>query len=65
MGIYGNAVGGCGLPNSLVFIDDDGNEYIGFVVGEEVVFTATASDIAKGKIAGTADGVTVGTHTCE
>ena len=39
----------------------DGSEYTAIVVGEETVFTATANDIRKDKIAGTEKGVTVGT----
>ena len=65
MGIYGNATGGFCLPKTFILIDENNNELTGIVVGEEVVFTATTSDIAYGKTAGTADGVVVGTHICE
>lgn len=65
MGVYGNVAGGFGMPKTFTLVDQNGNEYIGIVVGEEVVFTATAADIVQGKIAGTSDGVTIGTHKCE
>lgn len=64
-GMYSNASGGFGMPKTFVLIDKDNNEYTGVVVGEEIVFTATAADIVEGKIAGTSDGVVVGTHTCD
>ena len=65
MGIYGNAIGSFGSPKTFLLVDESGEEYIGVVVGEEVVFTATAEDIKKDKVAGTSDGVTIGTHVCE
>lgn len=64
-GMYSNVSGGFGMPKSFVLVDEDNNEYTGVVVGEEVVFTATAADIVKGKTAGTSEGVVVGTHECE
>ena len=65
MKIVGNMVG-CYSPMGKTFIleDENGNELTGIVVDQEVVFTATAADIIKGKVAGTDDGVTVGTHEC-
>jgi hypothetical protein len=65
MKIVGNMVG-CYSPMGKTFIleDEDGNEITGIVVDQETVFTATASDIVKGKVAGTDDGVVVGTHEC-
>ena len=62
--IYGNMVGGTAPIKTMKIIDEDGNELIGIVVGEETIFTATKEDIVKGKIAGTDDGVVVGTHEC-
>jgi hypothetical protein len=64
-GMYSNAIGSFGMPKSFVLVDENNNEYIGVVVGEEVVFTATAADIVEGKTAGTSEGVVVGTHTCD
>ena len=65
MKIVGNMVG-CYSPIGKTFIleDENGNELTGIVVDQEVVFTATASDIVKGKVAGTDDGVVIGTHEC-
>jgi len=65
MKIVGNMVG-CYSPIGKTFIleDENGNELTGIVVDQEVVFTATAADIVKGKVAGTEDGVVVGTHEC-
>ena len=65
MGVYGNVVGSFGMPKTLILVDENGVELIGMVVGEKIVFTATAADIKMGKVAGTSDGVVVGTHTCE
>ena len=65
MKIVGNMVG-CYSPIGKTFIieDENGNEITGIVVDQETVFTATAADIVKGKVAGTDDGVVVGTHEC-
>jgi hypothetical protein len=64
VGMYSNAAGGFGMPKTFILIDENGKELTGVVVGEEVVFTATAADIANGKTAGTSDGVVTGTHVC-
>lgn len=64
-GLYGNATGGFGMPKTFVLVDENGNELTGIVVGEEVIFTATASDIVAGKTAATAEGVVTGTHSCD
>lgn len=65
MSIIGNMVG-CYSPMGKTFIieDENGNEITGIVVDQETIFTATAADIVKGKVAGTEDGVVVGTHEC-
>ena len=65
VGMYSNVTGGFGMPKSFVLVDGNNNKYTGVVVGEEVVFTATAADIVEGKTAGTSEGVVVGTHECE
>lgn len=66
--IYGNAIGGSGsgsggssIDSTFIIEDSDGNELVGIVVDEEVVFTATANDIRKGTVAATQTGVTEGT----
>lgn len=63
--IVGNMIG-CYSPMGKTFIieDENGNEITGIVVDQETIFTATAADIVKGKVAGTDDGVVVGTHEC-
>ena len=65
MKIVGNMVG-CYSPmgKTFILVDENDNEYTGIVVDKETVFTATAADIVKGKVAGTDDGVVVGTHEC-
>lgn len=65
MKIVGNMVG-CYSPIGKTFIleDESGNEITGIVVDKETIFTATASDIVKGKVAGTDAGVVIGTHEC-
>jgi hypothetical protein len=65
MKIVGKMVG-CYSPIGKTFIleDENGNSITGIVVDQETVFTATAADIVKGKIAGTDDGIVVGTHEC-
>lgn len=62
--IIGNMVGGTAPIKTIKIVDSDNNEFIGIVVDQETVFTATAADIVKGKTAGTEDGVVVGTHEC-
>jgi hypothetical protein len=62
--IIGNMVGGTAPIKTVKIVDEDNNEIIGVVVGQETMCTATAADIVKGKVAGTDDGVVVGTHEC-
>lgn len=60
-----------GTAETYTIITSDGEKIQAVVVGEEVVFTATADDIRVGTVAATGDGVTVGTkvipsyHTTE
>jgi hypothetical protein len=63
--IIGNMVGGTAPIKTLKIVDANNNEYIGIIVGNEVIFTATAEDIKLGKVAGTDSGVVTGTHVCE
>lgn len=62
--IIGNMVGGTAPIKTVKIVDENNNEIIGIVVDQETIFTATAADIIKGKVAGTDDGVVVGTHEC-
>lgn len=50
-----------GTAETYTIITSDGEKIQAVVVGEEVVFTATADDIRVGAVAATGDGVTVGT----
>lgn len=65
MKIIGNMVG-CYSPmgKTFIIVDENNNEITGIVVDQQTVFTAKAEDIVAGKIAGTEDGVVVGTHEC-
>lgn len=66
MSICGNVVGAYSpIGKTFIIQDEDGNEITGIVVNQETVFTATAADIVKGKVAGTDDGVVTGTHECQ
>lgn len=47
--------------NTFVIVDEDGHDVPAVLVDEEVVVTATAGDIRKGKTALTYDGLVVGT----
>ena len=65
MSIWGNVVGAYSpMGKTFILVDENGNEITGIVVDKETIFTATAADIVKGKVAGTDDGVVVGTHEC-
>ena len=59
--IFGNVVGGPGVPKTFIIEGEDGTEIIGTVVGNETLLTATPDDIRKGKIAATDDGIVEGT----
>lgn len=50
-----------GTAETYTIITSDGEKIQAVVVGEEVVFTATADDIRAGTVAATGDGVTTGT----
>lgn len=59
--IYGNTVGGSGLPKSYVLETADGSQrLVGVLVGEETVFDATPNDVREGKIYAGDDGVKTG-----
>jgi hypothetical protein len=45
---------------TYILVDENGNEAVGVIVENEVVFDATANDIRQGKVAATSEGVTVG-----
>ena len=61
MSICGNAIGGTAPIKTMKIVDEDNNEYIGVVVGSEIVFTAVDSDVRAGKVYASDHGVSVGT----
>lgn len=62
MSISGNMVGSYSqLGKTLVLIDENGNEIMGVVVGQETIFDATDNDVREGKTYASDAGVSVGT----
>ncbi len=60
--IIGNMVGNySSMGKTVILVDEDGNETLGVVVDSEVIFTATDSDVRKGKVYASDEGVSVGT----
>lgn len=60
--LVGNVIGGCpSTPKTVIFQTEGGEEMYAVLVGSEKVFTATANDIRKGKVAATDVGVVTGT----
>ena len=60
--ISGNMVGTYSpLGKTFILVDADGNELTGVVVDSKVVFTAVDSDVKKGKVYASNDGVSTGT----
>jgi uncharacterized protein YabE (DUF348 family) len=60
--INGNMVGSYSqIGKTFTLVDEDGNEISGVVVDQEVIFTATDSDVRQGKVYASDNGVSVGT----
>ena len=60
--ISGNMVGSYSqLGKTFILEDADGNELMGVVVGSEMLFTAEDSDVRKGKVYASDNGVSIGT----
>lgn len=59
--IFGNMVGGVSPLKTVTLVDDNGNEFVGVVTDSEVVFTAVDSDVRKGKVYASDNGISVGT----
>ena len=58
--ISGNMVGSySSLGKTIIFEDEDGQEIVGIIVGSEVVFTASDSDVVKGKVYASNEGVSI------
>lgn len=64
--IVGNMVGSySSIGKTYILEDSDGNEFVGVVVDSEVLFTAVDSDVRKGKVYASNEGVSVGTLEVE
>ena len=60
--ISGNMVGSYSqLGKTLILEDENGNEVVGVIVDSEVIFTAVDSDVVKGKVYASNEGVSTGT----
>lgn len=59
--INGNAVGGTSPIKTVQLVDENGNEVLGVVVGQETVFTATDNDVREGLVYASDKGVSTGT----
>jgi hypothetical protein len=60
--IIGNMVGSySSMGKTFIIEDKDGNEFVGVVVDSEVIFTAVDSDVRKGKVYASDEGVSIGT----
>lgn len=49
--------------STYVIVGEDGTPYVATEVAETITFTATPSDVLRGKVAASAEGVIVGTYT--
>lgn len=66
MSIAGNLVGTySSIGKTLILVDENGNEIPGVIVDSQVIFTAVDSDVKKGKVYASNDGVSVGTLEIE
>lgn len=65
--ISGNMVGSFSpIGKTLILVDENGNEIAaGVIVDSEVIFTATDSDVRKGKVYASDGGVSTGTLEIE
>lgn len=70
--INGNMVGAYNqMGKTLTLVDENGNEIVGVIVDQEVVFTACDNDVREGMVYASDEGVSVGTkvipiyHTCQ
>ena len=59
--IFGNMIGGVAPLRTVILVDDDGNEVVGVITKSEVIFTAEDSDVRKGKVYASDNGVSIGT----
>lgn len=60
--IIGNMVGNySSIGKTFVIEDENGNEFVGVITDSEIIFTATDSDVRKGKVYASDEGVSIGT----
>lgn len=59
--ITGNVIGGAlKTPNTIILVDEDGNEYTAVATGEEVELTATVDDVREGSVFADTEGIKTG-----
>ena len=63
--IFGYMIGGVAPLRTVILVDGDGNEVVGVITKSEVVFTAEDSDVRKGKVYASENGVSIGTLEVE
>ena len=63
--IFGNMIGGTAPLKTVTIVDENGNELVGVITKSEVVFTAEDSDVRKGKVYASDNGVSIGTLEIE
>lgn len=60
--INGNMVGSYSqLGKTLILEDENGKQVVGVVVGSQIIFTAVDTDVVKGKVYASNEGVSTGT----
>ena len=59
--IFGNMIGGTAPLKTVTIVDEEGNELVGVITGSEVIFTAVDSDVRKGKVYASDNGISTGT----
>ena len=59
--IFGNMIGGTAPLKTVTLVDEYGNEVTGVITKSEVIFTAVDSDVRKGKVYASDNGVSTGT----
>lgn len=65
MKIVGNMVGGSSsMGKTYILEDENGNQVVGVIVDNMVLFTAKDEDVALGKVYASDQGVSTGTHEC-
>ena len=59
------AINSDSISGTVLIEDEQGNQFMGAVVDDITVVTATPDDIKLGKTAVTEDGIVTGTHACK